>query len=88
MKQKSTKHLNDIQPPWWDADCEALNQRKYSLLRLFRLTNLQFNLINYKTHRNAFKNICKNKTFWYEKLKRNELLNSRKNPSLFWKTIK
>ena len=88
VKQKRSKDLNDIQPPWWDAECEALKQRKYALLRLFRLTNLQSDLINYKTNRNAFKNMCKQKKIQYEKLKRDELLNSRKNPSLFWKTIK
>ena len=88
IKQKKSKHLNDIQPPWWDADCAASKQRKYSLLRLFRVTNLQVDLINYKTQKNVFKNICKSKKCQYEKLKRDELVNSRKNPSLFWKTIK
>ena len=40
MKVKPFNFLNDMQPAWWDIDCENLKQRKYSLLRLFLLTNL------------------------------------------------
>ena len=27
------------QPRWWDCECQELKQRKYALLRKFRLSN-------------------------------------------------
>ena len=88
VKNKSFKTLDDLQPPWWDHECENIKHSKYALLRLFRLSNLDTDLQNYKNERNSFKNTCNDKKRKYEKQKREELVHARTNRPLFWKTLK
>ena len=88
MKIKHFNRYNSTQPLWWDRDCNASKVDKSRALRHFRRTNDIQDLITYKTKRNRFKSICLNKKALLSKKKRNELVSSRKNAKVFWKTLK
>ena len=74
--------------PWWDAVCESMGNRKMQALRLFRTVSNRSNLSRYLTLRNTFKGVCRNKKQTYENEQKKKLVDSRKNPSKFWKLLK
>ena len=76
------------QPPWWDRECQELKQRKYSLLRKFRLSNLNADFRLYKQARKEFKQKFKQNKQLYQKDRRQELLQAWKDPRKFWRIVK
>ena len=88
MKAKSQKHKAVKQEPWWDNECEKLKKEKYKALRIFRNDSNYQNLINYKTLRNRLKDTFRQKNLDFHKRNRDELIASRSNMNLFWRTVK
>ena len=86
MKLKQSKP-ND-QPPWWGRECQELKQRKYSMLRKFRLSDLNADFQAYKQARKEFKLKYKNKKRQYQSDRRQELLQAGRDPRKFWRIIK
>ena len=85
----SNKNSNKIlKEPWWDHQCEYLKKEKYRALRCFRRTNDINDLNKYKQCRCKFKDSCNQKKLDYQKRNREELIESRRNSNLFWKTVK
>ena len=86
VKFKNTNKLH--QPAWWNSESEALKKEKYFALDKFRRTNDAIDLMNYIQLRKMFKeNCCIN----IEKLKaktKQELMDVKHSPQLFWKKIK
>lgn len=76
------------QPPWWDRECQELKQRKYALLRKFRLSNLNADFRLYKQARKEFKQKFKQNKQLYENDRRHELLRAVKDPRKFWRIVK
>ncbi|MEW8546755.1 MAG: reverse transcriptase family protein, partial [Candidatus Thiodiazotropha sp.] len=76
------------QPPWWDKQCQILKRDKMSSLHGFRYYNSVDHLREYKMNRNRFKNVTRSKKANYLKKQKEELINSRSNPTKFWKLIK
>lgn len=74
--------------PWWDSECEVQRNRKMQSLRQFRVLNTGENLNQYLTHRNSFRDVCRKKKRTHENIQRMKLVDSRKNPSKFWKMLK
>ncbi|MEW8544944.1 MAG: reverse transcriptase family protein [Candidatus Thiodiazotropha sp.] len=77
-----------IQEPWWDRQCAILKKQKYMSLKQFRRQSTTNNLTNYIEIRNKFKLLCHNKKSEFQCKNRNELVSSRKDMNLFWKTVK
>ena len=48
VKAFNKKGDNYSQSEWWDNECQLLKSNKYSLLRKFRFTNRNIDLITYK----------------------------------------
>ena len=88
VKVFNKKGDNYSQPEWWDNKCQLLKSNKHSLLRKFRFTNRNIDLITYKKVKNRFKNVCRSKRLKLEKTKRKELLDASKNPKECWKVLK
>ncbi|MEW8544973.1 MAG: reverse transcriptase family protein [Candidatus Thiodiazotropha sp.] len=88
MKQKKWNKVEIVQEPWWDRQCDQVKKEKFKLLRQFRRNNDLQTLNNYKEVRNKFKDICRQKKLDLQKQNREELIASRKNSSLFWKSVK
>ena len=87
--RNGTPHLSQqINQPWWDAECDVAKQAKYSSLRRFRSTNSNDDLQVYFDKRKLFKNICNEKRLSYQKNMRQSLIQSRTNPNKFWQIIK
>ena len=84
----SVKSRNSSNPKWWDNDCNAAKRNKMLTLRTFRLSNNRNDLQTYKTCKNRFKSLCKGKKLNYQRKKRNDLINNRKDPKQFWGIIK
>ena len=80
-------HQNDGNAPWWDGELELLKQKKYKLLRLFRLENTEDSFNEYKFTRNKFKNLCRKKQTMYKSTLR-ERIEGCSSPSDFWKIVK
>ena len=76
------------QEPWWDSECEQLTKDKFKALRYFRNESNYQNLNHYKELRNRFKDVCWRKKLDYQKRNRDELVASRSNMNLFWRTVK
>lgn len=76
------------QPPWWDRECQELKQRKYALLRKFRLSNLNADFRLYKQARKEFKQKFKQNKQLYENNLRQELLQVWKDPRKLWQIVK
>ena len=77
-------YINKVcQPLWWDPACSRAKSTKQGALRKFRTTNSCEDFISYKIQRSRFKAMCKLKKRKFEKEKRSELIDSRKNPKLF-----
>ena len=77
-----------LQPKWWDHECRQSKKRKYSLLRRFRWTNNQADILKYKGAKNTFKNMGTAKKLSYQRRNRSMLMNSSRKPTSFWKIIK
>ena len=88
MKSKPSKTNVAKQEPWWDGECDKLKKEKFKALRLFRTENNYQHLNNYKVLRNRFKDVCRQKKQDYQKRNRDELVASRSNMNLFWRTVK
>ena len=58
------------------------------MLRRYRFTNDQSDLINYKVTRNQFKAICRRKKYLFQLSKRKSLSQACKDPSMFWSILK
>ena len=67
---------------------KQIKKQKYKALRYFRQSNTTENLNKYKELRTKFKDTCKQKKSDYQRQNREELIESRKNSNLFWKTFK
>ena len=67
MTKRFTPSKPNDQPPWWDRECQELKQRKYSLLRKFRLSNLNADFRLYKQARKEFKQKFKQNKQLYQK---------------------
>ena len=76
------------QPPWFDNQCKILKREKTRFLRQFRVSNDRYDLLKYKTSKNKFKSLCKNKKYLHCKAKRKMLVDSRKNAIQFWNIFK
>ena len=90
VKLKQPRYfINKVcQPLWWDPVCSQAKSTKQGALRKFRTTNSCEDFTSYKIQRSRFKAMCKLKKRKFEKEKRSELIDSRKNPKLFWQNIK
>ena len=88
MKVKNGMPNFAKQEPWWDSECERLKKDKFKALRYFRNESNYQNLNNYKKLRNRFKDVCRRKKLDYQKRNRDELVASRSNMNLFWRTVK
>ena len=82
------KQNNTLQPDWWDYNCDNLKKDKLQKLKLFRLFNTQTSLHDYIQSRNNFKSCCKLKQTDLQEKHRLEIVESRENTNLFWKTVK
>ncbi len=78
----------NIQPPWWEPECDNAKHNKYSALRKYRTSGQLTDLIDYKAKRTLFKRVCGIKKRLYQSKRRHELVEAGKNPSKFWKLIK
>jgi len=91
--QQAGKHMltgaslgsSPLQPHWWNSYCDVLKRQKYQTLRLFRVTDTPLDLRFYKDKRNAFKNYCNHQVINYQNENRTRLLQSRNDPTSFWK---
>ena len=90
MRVKTGKTYSNakVKEPWWDKQCESLKKDKYRALRYFRITNDINDLNKYKQLRGKFKDCCSQKKLDYQQRNREELVESRRNSNLFWKTVK
>lgn len=84
----TTYSYKSTQPPWWDQHCCDLKRDKYRALRKFRLTNDFEDLDSYKQSKRSFKQYIKTRKSQLQKQKRNVLIESRNNPTEFWKILK
>ena len=83
-----SKTVKRKQERWWDNQCEQIKKEKYKALRFLRQNNTLENLNKYKEFRNKFKDTCKEKKLEYQRRNWEELIESRQNSNLFWKTVK
>ena len=88
IKGRNKSSNKQLKEPWWDQQCENLKKEKYKALRYFRRTNDAHDLNNYKQCRGRFKDTLSQKKFDFQKRNREELIESRRNSNLFWKTVK
>ena len=88
LKSGNSKSNSRKQEPLWDSQCDILKKEKYKALRVFRITSNFQNLNRYKEIRNRYKEACKCKKLIDQKRNRYELIASRSNMSLFWRTVK
>ena len=88
MTKRFTPSKPNDQPSWWDRACQELKQRKYSLLRKFRLSNLNADFRLYKQTRKEFKQKFKQNKQLYQKSRREELVRAWKDPHKFWRIVK
>ena len=88
MKIKGSKSDFAKQEPWWDSEYDKLKKEKFKVLRVFRCEHNFQKLTRYKELRNKFKEACRRKKLDYQKTKQRELIASRTNMSLFWRTVR
>ena len=86
IKGRSKSINKKLKEPWCDQQCEYLKKEKYKALRCFKRTNDAHDLNKYKQCRGRFKDVLSQKKFDYQN--REELIESRRNSNLFWKTVK
>ena len=87
-KGTKRKSSHSQQPEWWDEECDKLKTDKYSKLHRFRLTKSRTDLQSYINSKNIFKNMCRAKRLSVQCKHRQELLENRKRPAAFWKSVK
>ena len=88
MKVKRRRNNIKRNEPWWDTECDRLKKnQKYIHLREFRQLNTSETLNKYKETRNRFKYICNQKKEAFQAKNRQELVSSRSDSNLFWKTV-
>ena len=85
--QKIKITISTTDPAWWDRSCHEAKTSKYSLLRRFRITNNYLEFKRYVEVRNHFKSICSRKKSKFLLNKRQTLINSRNNPTDFWRGL-
>ncbi|KAK6178758.1 hypothetical protein SNE40_011271 [Patella caerulea] len=61
MKKSETRRHVQKQPIWCNDECEELKKIKLNTLNIFRATNSECDLENYKKTRSTFKNFCDQK---------------------------
>ena len=86
LQKVSTKA--QIQPIWFDKECERLKSNKFQLLRRFRRNGCQENLQNYIQARNSFKNLTEVKKKAYMENRLYSLLASTDDSKSFWSKLK
>jgi len=86
-ERKNAKNKK-TQPKWWDSECEQMKREKYKKLDVFRLTNDQHALEEYRNVRKRFKSVCKLKEEKLQECTRQQLLDACNKPNEFWKCIK
>jgi len=74
------------QPPWWDQELEDIKHQKYIALRSHRDFGLDIGV--FRAKRALFKKTFTVKKLKYLELKRQQLVDCRHNPKLFWNTLK
>ena len=80
MKCRRNNKTKVNQPEWWDRDCERAKKENYLFLRHFRQSNSQRSLAEYLTSKKQFKKIVNQKKVTLKRLKKQNLVNSRKCP--------
>ena len=89
MKCKCNHCFSDTkQSPWWNIDCDKAKNAKYQALRTFRQTNTEDDLDRYFIAGNRFKAITCHSKDEYHRQNRQQLVESRNIPNIFWKTLK
>ena len=89
MKCKPSNKTNDThQPEWWDIECEQAKKEKYLFLRHFRQSNSRRSLDEYLCSKKRFKTIVYEKKLNHKRVRKQNLVNLRKCPKQFWKSIK
>ena len=86
LKHKADRR--NMHPDWWDSKCDELKKLKFSLLRRYRTSNNNLDLVNYKKSRNEFKLICREKKYLFLAQKRKTLVEASNNPQAFWSILK
>ena len=61
---------------------------KYKLLRRFRRTNNEIDLLHYKVAKREFKSYVQGMKLRYQAEKREEIMDARKDPKTFWNLLK
>ena len=88
MKCRRNNKTKVNQPELRDRDCEQAKKEKHLFLRHFRQSNSQRSLAEYLTSKKQFKKIVNQKKVTLKRLKKQNLVNSRKCPKQYWKNIK
>ena len=68
--------------------CEKLKYAKFLALRHFRYTNNSADLAIYLHNQKSFKMTCKQKKLEFQSINKRKLVDSRKDPKLFWSILK
>ena len=84
MRSKSAARFIKSQPPWWNELCDIKKNDKYKLLRRFRRTNNEIDLLHYKVAKREFKSYVQGMKLRYQAEKREEIMDARKDPKTFW----
>ncbi|KAK6178688.1 hypothetical protein SNE40_011214 [Patella caerulea] len=90
MVKRERRHNYSIpeQPPWWDSDCEKLKSEKFSALDIYRLSNLNVDLVKYKNARNSFKSLCSTKKLKHADRNHDDYVGACKDTNVFLETDK
>lgn len=85
---KKSNSKKDVQPRYWDRECDELKMEKYRLLNVYRRGNAKTSLHRYLDAKKEFKITIKKKRKLYESKLRCELEESCNDQKLFWRCVK
>ncbi|KAK6186898.1 hypothetical protein SNE40_006158 [Patella caerulea] len=90
MVKRERRHNYSIpeQPPWWDSDSEKLTSEKFSALDIYRLSNLNVDLVKYKNSRNSFKSLCSTNKLKHADRNHDDYVGACQDTNGLWKQIK
>ena len=86
----SSRNIGAIyrQPEWFDESCRELKKQKVKLLKLFCETRNAYLYDNFKSARNAFKRLVRNKSQQHKEMQKAEIEKAYEDQKHFWALIK
>lgn len=88
MKVQVRKYdIKNMQPSWWDKECERAKGEKYAKLKNYRITRRGVDRDIYIQARKRYKDMCRSKQEVDKASNRHKLILVKDNPNEFWKHI-